>query len=540
MKTMFKPLGLAAAVAAASAGYSGIVNAQTLADNSGLGDMAIVPYYTVQEGFSTGVSVINTSADTVIVKVRLRRAVDSMDALDFNVILSPWDVYTGYVQLAGDEFRFYSNDNSCTAPIYNGADGTYFVMPDIYRDGANEGYIEIVAMAAADSTQPISIAARHSGGVPADCARVRDNFFPADTVLEYGSLADLTTRGVKSSALTHQWTSAAGTAVDPSNYIDAGNVLKVSYFIKDDLSGVEFGNDAVHIADFMNGPSMTNQKFGIFDGDLQGFDFPDLNGGAPFSAFGLDGSGVPIPGTLATSAVRGSYEALRAPSTAGGLGVTSVLNDWSRNSQEQFSVDTDWVVTAPGQYLMVNNFIFQSVTQDPTVADCLQGGDPTLPYDPATGANCDFRDIPMTATFTVYDREEAGITIDEGDLVVSPQPPGEITVDVLDQEVNVIVWGSFDVLGADKTISVPVPAGAQAGWANLATTPNGAHVQAICGFTGLAPTPSGQPTLVDPMPTTCTEVVNVDTPLVGFVAWQRNFEDLPAANYGRIVKHSYE
>lgn len=540
MKTMFKPLGLAAAVAAASAGYSGIVNAQTLADNGGLGDMAIVPYYTVQEGFSTGVSVINTSAETQIVKIRLRRALDSMDALDFNVILSPWDVYTGYVQLSGDEFRFYSNDNSCTAPIYNGTDGQYFVMPNIYRDGAEEGYIEIVAMAAADSTQPISIAARHSGGVPADCARVRDNFFPADTVLEYGSLADLATRGVKSSALTHQWTSAAGTAVDPSNYVDSGNVLKVSYFIKDDLSGIEFGNDAVHIADFMNGPSMTNQKFGIFDGDLQGFDFPDLNGGAPFSAFGLDGSGVPIPGTLATSAVRGSYEALRAPSAAGGLGVTAVLNDWSRNSQEQFSVDTDWVVTAPGQYLMVNNFIFQSSVQDPDAADCLPGGDPTLAYDPATGANCDFRDIPMTATFTVYDREEQGITIDEGDLVVSPQPPGEITVDVLDQEVNVIVWGAFDVLGADKTISVPVPAGSQAGWANLVTTPNGAHVQAICGFTGLAPTPSGQPTLADPMPTTCTEVVNVDTPLVGFVAWQRNFADLPAANYGRIVKHSYE
>ena len=133
MKTMFKPLGLAAAVAAASAGYSGIVNAQTLADNSGLGDMAIVPYYSVQEGFSTGVSIVNTSADTQIVKIRLRRAVDSMDALDFNVILSPWDVYTGYVQLNEDEFRFYSNDNSCTAPIYNGADGTYFVMPSIYR-----------------------------------------------------------------------------------------------------------------------------------------------------------------------------------------------------------------------------------------------------------------------------------------------------------------------------------------------------------------------------------------------------------------------
>ena len=31
-------------------------------------------------------------------------------------------------------------------------------------------------------------------------------------------------------------------------------------------------------------------------------------------------------------------------------------------------------------------------------------------------------------------------SVDEGDLVVSPQPPGIPTIDVLDQEVNVIVW----------------------------------------------------------------------------------------------------
>ena len=45
MKANFKPLSLAAAVAAASAGYAGVANAQTVANN-GLGDLALVPYYT--------------------------------------------------------------------------------------------------------------------------------------------------------------------------------------------------------------------------------------------------------------------------------------------------------------------------------------------------------------------------------------------------------------------------------------------------------------------------------------------------------------
>src|SRR6188768_1145447 len=101
MKVPFKSLSLAAAVTAASIGSAGAF-AQSLADNEGLGDLAIVPYYTVEAAWSTGVDVINTSAQTQVVKIRLRRAVDSMDALDFNVVLSPNDVWTGYLEKAPD------------------------------------------------------------------------------------------------------------------------------------------------------------------------------------------------------------------------------------------------------------------------------------------------------------------------------------------------------------------------------------------------------------------------------------------------------
>ena len=55
--------------------------------------------------------------------------------------------------------------------------------------------------------------------------------------------------------------------------------------------------------------------------------------------------------------------------------------------------------------------------------------------------------------------------------------------------------------------------------------------QAICDFTALAAVPIE-------MPVECT-ATDTPVPLVGFVAWQRNFANLPAANYGRIVEHSY-
>jgi hypothetical protein len=81
MKQAFKPLGIAAAVAAASAGYVGVANAQDPAvANNALGDLALVPYYTVNGEWITGIHIVNTSASTQVVKFRFRRAADSLDA----------------------------------------------------------------------------------------------------------------------------------------------------------------------------------------------------------------------------------------------------------------------------------------------------------------------------------------------------------------------------------------------------------------------------------------------------------------------------
>lgn len=538
----FKPLSLAAAVTAASIGYTGAATAQTLAGNTGLGDMAIVPYYTVQGDFSTGVSVINTSQQTQVVKIRLRRAADSMDALDFNVVLSPEDVWTGFVQ-ATDEIgdltgepviRFFTNDASCTVPENDGS----LAMPEIYRVGAEEGYIEVIGMGApTNESQPIALAAVHgASGVPADCTRVSDNFRRGATPQDYHPdwatflAAGTRTRGVINSAFTAQYGTGPGGVVDPtspvsSTYTDTDNVLKVSYFIKSDSTGIEFGNDAVHIEDFMDGATITNQTVGVFEGDLQGFDHPDLNGPAPASLGGVITNIAAAPSGAATT--RASFEALRSE-----LGGDILINDWSDNDQGAFSVDTDWVVTAPGQYLMTNLFGYLTslAAED---FDCLPG-DPALPLGlpgaSDAGENCDFRDIPMIASPTVYDREERGIIVEEDDLVVSPQPPGEILVNVLDQEVNVITWGD-PVLQSAKTISIPKPAGATAGWASLGVQSNLTKTQAVCDFTS-------QPgNTADDLVVTCSSTTS-PVPLVGFVAWQRNFVDLPAANYGRIVEHS--
>ena len=134
MKQTFKPLAMAAAVAAASAGYSGVLNAQNTTVN-GIGDLALIPYYTVEANFQTGVHIINTSDSTQVVKLRFRRAADSMDALDINLVMSPRDEWTGNLNDDTGEMLLTTEDKTCTVPRASaGKPDGVFAFPDLYRE----------------------------------------------------------------------------------------------------------------------------------------------------------------------------------------------------------------------------------------------------------------------------------------------------------------------------------------------------------------------------------------------------------------------
>lgn len=480
MNTKFKALGVAAAVAAGSFGMSGAVNAQVSA--KGLGDLGLIPYYTVQDGWQTGVHIINTTASTQVVKFRLRRDTDSADVLDINLIMSPQDEWTGYLTDASGTLRLMTDDTTCTAPMPSGGGWT---APNIHRAGAEEGYIEVIGMAQADSeTEIAAVAAEHtSAGVPLDCAAVATNFYNANW--NNGGSTD------------QQSSSAARTGI--SLWDDTtDDALKVSYFIRDTASGIEFGNDAVMIEGFMANPHMTSQQDGVNAGNVNGFDHPNLDG---------------------ATGETGRYNAV-IRDTTNGLGVSQIINDWSYNTAN--GVSTDWVVTIPGQYLMV---------------DPVNVGSATL--------RSDYRDIPVTATFTVYDREEQGIT--PGGLVVSPSPAPDSTL--LRNEVNVIEWGpaSVDsVLGAHSTnVSRVDPAASgitqTMGWASLAVTSNATHAQIVCDYADAA-TFTGASNCSDGATPGAVAGAGVAAagraPMIGFVAWKRTFGDA-SRNYGRIIEHSF-
>jgi hypothetical protein len=542
MKTMFKPLGLAAAVAAVSAGYAGVANAQTTQSIGQLGDLGIIPYYTTEGNWVTGVHIINTADTTQVVKLRLRRALDSADALDFNLIMSPKDEWTGFIDDSSGDIVFATDDNTCTAPIR--ADGR-FPMPFIFREGAEEGYIEVIGMGSISVNSPIGYASEHVDGVPRDCEAVASNFFRGTGDENKGVIDNETTHQTSSAVAVQNYIASFGVAcldsagnlipegaisvggVCQNIYEPAENALKVSYFFRDATAGTEVGNNAVHLAGFnTTGEAwMTNQETGLFSGDVYGFDYPDLNGG-PFVA---DDS---------PTALRGLFNNLREGDV---LGVASVLNDWSVASAR--NVSTDWVITLPGQYNMID-YVTWAAGAGLDLENCAKLDDPNTAGNDSVAA-CDFRDIPVTAEITLYDREEGEIVPDDGDLVISPAPPGERNELLLPYEVNVIQWtdGTQDaVLPSSYATTVDPSALGEFGWASLAVTSTDDWDQYVCLYKGItaSTTWDNAPDLApnDSQAPLCVSATG-SVPMVGFVAWQRSFPSNPDANYGRLVEHSF-
>jgi hypothetical protein len=516
MKEVFKPLGIAAAVAAASAGYVNVANAQTVA-SSAVGDLALVPYYTVNGNWITGIHIVNTSDKTQVVKFRFRRAVDSLDALDFNIVMSPKDVYAGFLSDdAEGNISWSANDTTCTVP---GLTDGKLTMPPIYRDGAETGYVEIIGMGSpADEDMPIAVAAKHVDGTPRDCAAVRSNFFSAGTSTSSPGVNDPATTWQAASANTA--VAAAQTAFNGINsYTDSSDALKVSYFIRDNDSGVEFGDNAVHLQGFLSQPSITNQQFGWLSGDLDGFDFPNLDGTTPSTKAGY------VPQV-------NRFELLRDPSV---LGVGQLMNEWTANSANGAALS--WVVTMPGQYTMMDTPQFVLALQD--AEDGADSSDITC----TRAEDCDNRDLPVKATLSAYDREEGEPDPAEEDLTVSPALPGERTVTTLDKEVNVLTFGGNNVLGVSD-IDIDAGLSQPYGWLSLAVESQAdqavADPKTHCWDYSAAvavPGPQAEDADLLDLNESCRSVGG-DVPMIGFAAWARNVAANPDASYGRIVAHS--
>src|SRR5438046_912519 len=92
----------------------------------GRGQVLLYPYYTTRADtagnpYGTLVSVINATASAKAVRVRFLEGKNSREVLDFNLFLSPFDVWTGAVlpDTATGGAKVGTFDRSCTLPAFS-------------------------------------------------------------------------------------------------------------------------------------------------------------------------------------------------------------------------------------------------------------------------------------------------------------------------------------------------------------------------------------------------------------------------------------
>lgn len=142
---------LAASLALALGSMAGVASAApgpAVAAN-GVGQINVLPYYSVQDSYNTLMTITNT--DTVngkAVKVRFRAAEWSDDALDFQIFLSPADVWTGAFGILDGKLVLKTQDKSCSLPAsLDGQEFTTIRVEGGSVDRLKEGYVEIITMA---------------------------------------------------------------------------------------------------------------------------------------------------------------------------------------------------------------------------------------------------------------------------------------------------------------------------------------------------------------------------------------------------------
>jgi len=248
----FKKKALTAAVLG-TLGVAGSAHA-IYRDANNLGQALIYPYYTVQSvsnggpidgSFNTYISVVNTTADVKVVKVRFREGKASNDVTDFNVYLSPHDVWTAAVIPASSDPAaggvVVSSDRSCINPGGSGAlalPGHAFVnyaYTGLNDDGqgsgidrTREGYVEILEMGVVTAANAVSAATHSATGTPS-CSGLSGNGLGASLTLVQpsGGLSGTGTLINVNAGLDVMYNAVAlgDYAVGANVYADPGSVL---------------------------------------------------------------------------------------------------------------------------------------------------------------------------------------------------------------------------------------------------------------------------------------------------------------------------
>lgn len=326
----------------------------------GVGNMLLVPYYSAQNGNMTVLHVVNT--DTLngkAVKVRFRGAANSDDVMDFQVFMSPGDVWTAAVTAGADGVaQIQSADNTCTVPALGNNTPQAFATNRLdpnksdaeKANGTREGYVEIFNMADIPSDKLYTVGTTANTNSALYTAIKHVNAVAPCSVA--GSPAEATLFGV---ALTNY--TAEADAANAGFNTPTGGLMGDWYIINVPETTTFSGASTAVVADgrgnFVHFPQINDP---VAAADIDGFTADPLlrtdalkTDGDPYSttntpALAAGYYDLPDMSTPYLAADIGNPKA-QAVKLTSALAVTSVTNQYAND--ESITAKTDWVFSMP-------------------------------------------------------------------------------------------------------------------------------------------------------------------------------------------------
>lgn len=524
------------------AGFAGVAGIGSIADAvnlnpDGLGEVLIYPYYTVNAGNDTAITVVNTTNVGKAVKVRILEGRNSREVLDFHLYLSPFDVWAATIfsiptGLAGaPAAALLTRDRSCTAPdivrggvgsavaVGNGLeqlpDGRYYVpfvnfayvpdsvLPASVGDGlerTREGYIEIIEMAEiVDATPPDGWITHGSTGEPANCTALNQSWFgnpaPANGFAATGGLG--------------------GTPAAPWTNIPTGGLFGNAFIVKP-----ANGTILTYEADALQGFAFS--RLHLPPGDVRPslIDVEDPTSSSSATAFVFDGTGV-----IAATYDSVPNEAAKVDAISALYASPRVMNEFFLDAGGAVTGTTEWVLNFPTKRFHVDD--------DPTLSATGGVGSPLVtavraPFQTAfQNGSCEVIGI------TVYDREEQ-TTVNQGGGF-SPIRPGN-PPSSLCWEAQVVTFDQAAAASGPSALLGSTYAN------NIATNYNNGW--AILEFQGTGGgAPSNGPPAMRPSVAPNAGRIFRGLPVTGFFAF--NYDNANAAsgtlaNYSGLFRHRTE
>ena len=452
------------------AGALSLTDATSLqVSQGGIGHSLIVPYFNAQNGNMTVLHVVNT--DTVngkAMKVRFRGALNSDDVLDFQVFMSPGDVWTAAVSAGSDGVAAITTaDGSCTLPALAKGVPQSFVLDRLNpamtaADKANntrEGYVEIFNMADIPSSGASALytAIKHVNGVAPCTASVLNGTLTNYTTEAAASAAGFNT---PTTGLYGDWyiinvaqtTTFSGgataiTALNAAGNPGRGNFVHFPQNANANANPMLASADPLFRSDARDAAGNTVSSAKIAAAN---YDLPDLS--TPYTAVALNNLAPLTQATNLTNAIK----------------VTSITNQYANDAS--ISAKTDWVFSMPTRrYNVAANYAATSTTANDyrlfsnlataTWGDEMFTAGNTTALE-TNGAICVNADAQ-----TFYDREE---TTKTSGAVFSP---GTVSATRFCGETSVLSFADSGVSVLGGSVARQNVSGVYTnGWANLSTS----------------------------------------------------------------------